>query len=218
MEVLEYINNDFKPFGKGTSIRDAQDFFEDVEFTHFPVVESNVYLGVISQDDVVFFESDKKISDYLYSLKGFFGKDKDDVITLLEIFAKNKTTLLPVLDGDKKFVGYYLIEDMIGLFTDYPFLNEYGSTLIVEKDMDNFSMAQVAQIVESNDLQPLGLMVTKMEGERVEVTIRLNHDVTDSLVQSFRRYGYEIINTVEADSYLQKLKERSDYLSKYLDI
>lgn len=218
MDSIEYINNDCKPFGKETSVEEAQDLFMEYGFSHFPVIEDQVYLGVVSQDDVLFFDSDKRIGDYLYSLKGFFGKDIDDVITLLEIFAKNKSTLMPVLDGNKKYVGYYLIEDIIGLFTDFPFLNNYGSTLIIAKDLDNFSMAQVAQIVESNDLQSLALMVTTMEKEKVEITIRLNRDVTDSLVQSFRRYGYEIINAVEADSYLLKLKERSDYLSKYLDL
>jgi serine phosphatase RsbU (regulator of sigma subunit) len=40
----------------------------------------------------------------------------------------------------------------------------------------------------------------------------------NEIIQTFRRYNYEIISDHQEDSYLLNLKERSDYLDKYLNI
>ena len=40
----------------------------------------------------------------------------------------------------------------------------------------------------------------------------------NEITQTFRRYGYVIISENEDDTYLTNLKERSDYLEKYLNI
>ena len=40
----------------------------------------------------------------------------------------------------------------------------------------------------------------------------------NEIVQTFRRYNYDIISKHEEDNYLSALKERSEYLEKYLSI
>ncbi len=40
----------------------------------------------------------------------------------------------------------------------------------------------------------------------------------NEIIQSFRRYDYEIISEHFEDNYINTLKERSDYLDKYLNI
>ena len=39
----------------------AQDFFMDVSFSHFPVLEDGIYLGSIVAEDIETFDTDKKI-------------------------------------------------------------------------------------------------------------------------------------------------------------
>ena len=39
----------------------------------------------------------------------------------------------------------------------------------------------------------------------------------NEIIQSFRRYNYEIISEHQEDNYLNTLKERSEYLDIYLD-
>ena len=217
-EINDYLNIDFKPFKKIDSISEIKSFFEESDFSHFPMVDEQLYLGSLKGDDVLFFDEEKIISDYSYTLKGFFCEKSHDLITVLDLFSKNKSNVMPVLDDDKKYVGYYHIEDMISLLCELPLFNEYGGILIVAKDADNYSLGQAAQIVESNNSHLLGLFVSKIEEQRVEITIKLSQDVTDEIIQSFRRFGYEIINAHYEDSYLLKLKERSEYLDKYLNI
>lgn len=103
-------------------------------------------------------------------------------------------------------------------FHDTPFLKEEGGIIVVEKEIDKFSMSQVAQIVESNNAKILGLLLSKISGNKIEITIKISQSGLNDIIQSFRRYEYEIISEHQEDSYLNSLKERSDYLDKYLNI
>ena len=79
-------------------------------------------------------------------------------------------------------------------------------------------MSQVTQIVESNNAKLLGLFISKTEANFIEVTLKVSDSSLNEIIQTFRRYEYEIISEHQEDSYLKNLKERSDYLDKYLNI
>jgi predicted transcriptional regulator len=46
MEITNYITTDLKPLTAKT-IGTVKDFFDDLNFSHFPVVEEGVYIGSI---------------------------------------------------------------------------------------------------------------------------------------------------------------------------
>jgi hypothetical protein len=79
-------------------------------------------------------------------------------------------------------------------------------------------MSQITQIVESNNGKLLGLFVSDSDNETIEITIKVTLGVVNDIIQSFRRYNYEIISEHNEDNYINNLKERSDYLDKYLNI
>ena len=136
----------------------------------------------------------------------------------MEIFAKNESNLIPVLDDKNTYLGYYELEDVIRFFHETPFLKEEGGIIVVEKESDKFSMSQVAQIIESNNAKILGLFISNVVGNKVEITVKISQSGLNDIIQTFRRYEYEIISEHQEDSYLNSLKERSDYLDKYLNI
>ncbi len=107
---------------------------------------------------------------------------------------------------------------MIRFLHETPFLKEEGGILIIEKEMNNFSMSQVAQIIESNNAKILGLFISNVANNKVEITVKISQSGLNDIIQTFRRYEYEIISEHQEDSYLNSLKERSDYLDKYLNI
>jgi len=82
----------------------------------------------------------------------------------------------------------------------------------------DYSMSQITQIVESNNGKLLGLFVSNVDIENVELTLKLSLGPINEIIQSFRRYNYEIVSEHHEDNYTSTLKERSDYLDKYLNI
>ena len=217
-KITEYITNDVKAIDSFDSIEAVQDFFSDLHFSHFPVLEDGVYIGSIAAEDIETFDSDKKIVDYRFTLEGFFTKTDTIWLDVLEVFAKNHTNLVPVLDENNSYVGYYEIADIIKFFHETPFLQEPGGIIVVRKGILDYSMSQITQIVESNNGKLLGLFISEAAVDSVEVTLKISLGAMNEIIQTFRRYNYEIISEHQEDNYINNLKERSDYLDKYLNI
>ena len=217
-EITEYITNDFKAIDSQDTISSVQTFFDDLHFSHFPVIEEGIYIGSIAAEDIETFDSDKKVSDYRFTLEGFFARTTTIWLDVLEVFAKNHTNLVPVLDENNTYVGYYEIEDIMRFFHETPFLKEPGAIIIVKKGILDYSMSQITQIVESNNGKILGIFISESDVDSLEVTLKISLGAMNEIIQTFRRYDYEIMSEHQEDNYINNLKERSDYLDKYLNI
>ena len=218
MEIRDYITTDFKAIDSQDSIATVKDFFDDLNFSHFPVVEQGIYIGSISFEDIENFDNDKKVVDYKYTLGSFFTRTDSIWLEVLEVFAKNHTNLIPVLDEKNSYVGYYEIDDIMSFFHQTPFLKEQGRIIKVKKGVLDYSMSQITQIVESNNGKLLGLFISESDVNSIEVTMKISLGAINEIIQSFRRYNYEIISEHQEDNYINSLKERSDYLDKYLNM
>ncbi len=217
-EIIDYINNDDKAIDGQQTIEALQDFFIDVPYSHFAVLNDGIYIGCIAAADVETFDTDKKVMDYKYALEGFFARDTMIWLDVLEVFAKNHTNIVPVLNQENAYLGYYELEDIVKFFHETPFLKEQGGIIVVKKSASEYSMSQITQIIESNNGKLLGLFISEADLESVQVTIKIALGGMNDIIQTFRRYNYEIVSEHNEDNYLNNLKERSEYLDKYLNM
>ena len=126
--------------------------------------------------------------------------------------------ILFVLDDQDNYLGYYELTDIISIFNETPFVGEPGGIITVAKGMSDYSFSEISQIVESNDAKLLGAFVSSIENDIVQITLKINNSTFSEIIQTFRRYKYNIISAHEEDNYLESLKDRSNYLNKYLNI
>ena len=219
MRLSEYIINDIKPLNGDNKISDLQLLFNQLTYSHIPVKDKdNNYLGSFSETDAHCFDGDKFISEYLYSIEDFYVRDTTIWLDVLEAFAKNSSNIMPVLDGSNKYLGYYELKDIISLFSESPFFSEAGGILVIEKGINDYSLSEISQIVESNNGKILGAFVSKMTSDLVQITLKIGNTGLNDIIQTFRRYSYNILSGHEEDGYIESLKERSDYLNKYLNM
>ena len=213
-----YLINDMNPLGLEATVKETQLLFNDVTYSHFPIMRDKTYLGCIAETDIRCFNIDKKLLDYQYSLEGFFVRDNANWLDILESFAQNNCNLMPVLDHDNNYLGYFELKDIMNLFNQTPFLSEPGHILIVEKGFMDYSFSEIAQIVESNSSRILGLFISSLENDVAQVTVKITNSDINTIVQTFRRYSYNIVSQHNEDIFLNNLKDRSKYLDKYLNI
>lgn len=218
MLLREYIINDIKPLNINDKVSDLKMMFNELTYSHLPIENNKVYLGCISETDVHCFEGKKTISDCSYALEGFFVRSDTNWLDVLESFAQHSCNIMPVLDAQNTYIGYYELNDVIGRFNETPFFSEPGGTLIIEKAIQDYSFSEISQIVESNDARLLGAFISKMENDVVQITLKIGNASLNEVIQTFRRYSYHVISGHEEDTYIESLKERSDYLDKYLKI
>jgi Mg/Co/Ni transporter MgtE len=217
-DLKDYITNDYKAIDTQETIESVQEFFHELTFSHFPITEEGIFIGSIVADDIETFDSDKKVTDYRYTLERFFARNNMIWLDVLEVFAKNHANLVPILDENNKYIGYYEIGDVISFFHETSFLKEQGAIIIVSQTILDYSMSQIVQIIESNNGKLLGLFISNSDLNTVEVTIKISSGSLNEIIQTFRRYNYDIISEHNEDNYINNLKERSDYLNKYLNM
>ncbi|WP_350285024.1 CBS domain-containing protein [uncultured Croceitalea sp.] len=218
MQLNNQILKNLPVYEVKTSLKEAIAFFEETTFSHVAVVEGGQFLGLLSENDHACFEADKSIETFRYDLESFFVKLETSWLDVLEKFARNEANLLPILDDSNKVLGYYDLNDIVSVFIGTPFFTEPGGILVVSKGIKDYSFSEIAQIVESNNNKLLGAFITESLNDIVQVTLKVNAANLNEIIQTFRRYNYTIDFGNDDDQFLEDLKQRSDYLEKYLNV
>lgn len=218
MNIQNQILTTLPVFDIETSISKAIDFFVETTFSHVAITENDVFIGLLSENDLASFESHQKVEQFRYDLEQFFVTAETSWLDVLEKFARNEANILPVVDAEVKVVGYYDLNDVVGEFIGTPFFNEPGGILVVSKGLKDYSFSEVSQIVESNNTRLLGAFISDSQNDVVQITMKIGASNLNEITQSFRRYNYEVVFGNSDDLFLEDLKERSDYLNKYLNV
>jgi predicted transcriptional regulator len=214
-----YIIKDLKPLSLKDSVEKAMSLFNQSEFSHLAVVSKNVYEGTLvyeqlEQNPNTAFKIDKVRS----LLHPIYATDKMNWFEILQIFATHNCNALPVVDQEKTYLGYFELNDFLNIFKSTPFLHENGYILTIAKDMKDYSFSEITQIVETNNATLFGAFVSGIEDGQSEIVLKLSYHDINNTIQTFRRYGYRILNEFKEDKYIDYLNERSAYLEKYLNI
>lgn len=218
MHIQDHILTDIPIFKIGDSLKKVIDFFEHNTFSHVAILEKEGFLGALSENDLDSFESDKKVEDYRYNLDTFFVREDSNWLDVLETFARNEANLLPVLNKVNMIIGYYDLTNIVSAFIDTPFFTEPGAIIVVAKGAKDYSFSEIAQIVESNNTKIIGAFITDLQNDVVQLTIKINASNLNEVIQTFRRYNYNILLGNKDDRFIENLKQRSDYLDKYLSV
>lgn len=219
MNINNYILKDITAIRLNDTIKSAQNLFKNFSITHFPIVENDKLVGSFAEADAQTIENKEDVlENYSYLFNPFFADEKATIIELIKIFADNNASIIPVLDSDKNYIGYYDLGDILEAFATSPFILEESETLVVEKLENDYSMSEVAQIVETNGGKITGIYISEKLDGYVQLTLKIVSNEINEIMQTFRRYDYKIISTHQNDLYLEDLKNRSEYLQKYLEM
>jgi len=219
MNIVNFIATDVKALKLTDTIGKAKMMFKELIFTHIPVVDEGNLYGTIAESDLLSFDDDTiELEKVQYMLQAFFAFEDINWLDLLKEFAINETNIIPILNQEKKYIGYIELADVLHHFNKTPFLQENGTILIISKNKNDYSLSEVAQIVESNEAKLFGAFVSKIDNDKAELTIKVVSNNINDVIHTFRRYDYSIILGIKEDEYLNDLKDRSAYLQKYLDI
>jgi CBS domain containing-hemolysin-like protein len=218
MHIQEHIITTIPVFEIKDTFEKVLDFFQDTTYSHVAVVEEGRFLGVFSENDAEALLPETKIEEFRYELQSFFVRGETNWLDVLEAFARNEANLLPILNEKEEVVGYYDLTDIVTVFIETPFFTDPGSILVVATGIKDYSFSEIAQIVESNNAKLIGGFITDTQNDIIQVTLKITTDNYNKVVQTFRRYNYHILFGNSDDQFLEDLKERSDYLNKYLNV
>ncbi len=208
----------FRAFGFDDKIQDAIETCKHYGFSHIPIVEKDIFRGMLRCDDLTEYDNQEGKLELLRDfIEKIYLSDKMTWTDTLALMIRNEANVLGVLDLSGKFMGIRLLDDIINFLAEKDFINKQGYILVIKKNTADFSISEVAQIIESDGGTILGILVNETNGE-TELEVKIHTEDINEIIQSFRRFDYTIISEIEEDLHLQELKEHSAFLKKYLEI
>jgi len=192
--------------------------YEEV-LSHFPVAENGVFRGVVRCEDLENLKGDEPLSAVQYLWENIFIPDTYvDWTRLFSKFLSEETNVLPLIDRDMHYLGVYLLEDLLEELSEIKAFAEDGTVIRLEKPADDFKMSQVAQVVEATGSKLLGILLVDENYRNTVADVKVQSRDLNELLQTFRRYDFEILSQHPEDRHLQELKENAEYLERYLNM
>lgn len=193
---------------------------EDYKLSHLPIVNNEEFLGLISEMDIYALNDfDAPLGNHTLSLKNPYVYTYQTIFDILKQVNALELTLIPVLDEKQRYTGSITLQKLLAKTAEILSLDNPGGLLFLEMSINDYSLTEIANIVESNDVKILNsVVINQPESTRVEVVLKLNTPEIQRVVQTFERYNY-LVKAVVADSYDEDdLRENYDSLMKYLNI
>lgn len=184
---------------------------------NLPVVENLKFLGCISMDDLEGISFTDLLKEHAYLIRKFSITAEASDLLVLSQFSQNQTDILPVLQKEK-LLGIIHLNDFLSSFADVPFLNFRGEEINLRKRRIDFTYSELSQIVETQNAKILGVYTSYVDQEFIELSLRLDHNGINEILQTLRRYDYEVLSYHEDDQHSESLKENSAYFDKFLNI
>jgi acetoin utilization protein AcuB len=197
-------------------------FWMDIfRISHLPIVNNEDFLGLISDKDIYDANmAEEPIGNHNLTLFSPFVTESQHIYEAIELASRLSLSVIPVLDHKNHYKGVITNNDLIHYFADFAALKEPGAIIILEMSMIDFSMAQISQIVESNEAKILSMYISSHSAStRIEVTLKINRRDLTSIIQTFTRYNYTIHSTFMDHDDMEGLYEnRYELFMKYLSI
>jgi glycine cleavage system regulatory protein len=96
-------------------------------------------------------------------------------------------------------------------------MKEHGGILVLEMNQVDYSLAQIAQIVESNNAKILSSYITSNEeSTHTEVTLKINTSNLTSIIRTFERYDYQVKAAYQDKDAEEDLRQRFDALMNFM--
>ena len=219
MIALELINNEIPPLTHLDSGEKALNWMEEFKVSHLPVLKNGNFVGVISESDILDqMELDKNLDKLFQHLPRPYALQSDHFYQVLARISTLKLTVLPILDENEKYLGCTSVQNLMTRIADTGSIKENGGILVLEMAKHDYSLAQIAQIVESNDARILSSYITSsIDSTNIEVTLKINKIELDRIIRTFERYDYIIKASFQKSSFADNLDFRYDALMNYLN-
>jgi predicted transcriptional regulator len=199
----------------------ALNWMEVFRVSHLPIVNNREFLGLISDTDIYDMNmADEPIGNHKLSLFSPFVYADQHVFEVIELVARLKLTVVPVLDREKNYLGLITNHDLIQYFAGLTAVTNPGAILVLELNQNDYSLSQIAQIVESNDASILSVYLRNHEDStKMDLILKINRTDISSIIQTFERYGYEIKASFMEDREMETFyADRYEEFMRYLNI
>jgi len=220
MLANELISDAIMPLKTSDTGLIALNWMEEFRVSHLPIVNDNDFLGLISESDIYEMNSyEEPLGNHVLSLQKPYVLKSQHVYEVIRQVFEQQLSLIPVIDDNKKYLGSITLPGLVRSFAKLAAVDSPGGIIVLEMGIRDYSLSEIARIIESNDASILSLYImTLPDSTKMEVTIKINRMDIGPVIQTFIRYNYIVKASIYEEELNESLKDRYDSLMKFLDI
>lgn len=219
MIAREIISTHFTPVLIGEEGETALRLMSDQWVKHIPVIDQGKLVGVLAKEALSNADLQEKIDSHVMNIVGKYVNAEDHFLEVLKHMTDHKLTAIPVVMENMNYIGTITQEEMMLQLANTDSMSQQGSLLVLEMKKQDYSLADIAHIVENEGSAILNVFITpSLEKEKIEVSIKINTQYLSSILASFERHDYIIKASYEENDYTETLRDRYEGLMSYLNI
>ena len=220
MLAVDLIRPDFPTVQSSDTVGHALGLMEDFKLTHLPLVDGSEYKGLFSESFLLDNDEDDALGEFSNQLaKPALFRDQHllDAFALMTNF---KIGLIPVTTPDHLYIGSFGKSALIAAIGSISAVQQPGGIIILDMNPTDYSLTQIAQIIEGNDARILASYISVQPGgsNKIDLTLKINREDLSAIIQTFNRYNYTIRASFHASSEDEEIKRRYEQFMNYLNM
>lgn len=219
--ITSLINTNIPPLKESDLVSKALAWMDEFKVSHLPVIDVNGKLiGNISESELIDSNTPKEpLNSLKILLDRSYVMNHQHYLDALKIFSKSNLTVLPVMDKNEVFEGVITAHTVLRSLQDISLVREKGAIISIFLHEKDYTMTQIANIVESSDAKILGSYVlSSPETKEIEVVLRLNRYEIRDVLQTFERFNYKVKALLDDKGYDDDIQDRYNHFMNYLNI
>lgn len=216
----DLITDEIPPLKTTDTVELALDWMEQFKVSHLPVVDKRELVGVVSETDLLDYEHPEEQINVskLHLLKPAIRQD-EHAYDLIRLMSSLNLTLIPVVDEKDIYRGCITLKGVVQNLSTMMSAQNPGGVIVLEMHQHDYSLTQIASIIESNDTKILSLHVSSHpDSTKLDVTIKVNREDLSRILQTFNRYNYSVKATFQHGDYNKGLDDRLNEFLHFLNI
>lgn len=213
------INSDLPVLSNQDDPINALNLMDQYRVAHLPVVRHGKFAGLVSETTLMGLESILEgQTDHDLDLLQISVQPDDHILDVLKIASQYHISVIPVTDKDNNYIGSISQEDLVEKLSEMQGAHQRGGIIVLEMWEKDYSLQQIARIIEENDAKILSTSVSPGEDGKIEVNLKVNQPEINPMIQSFERFGYHVKGNYQEPEYTEDLRKRYEELMRMLNI
>jgi acetoin utilization protein AcuB len=219
MHALDLITPDVPPLRPQDDVSRALEWMEEFKVAHLPVVEAGRLVGVVKDQDLVDRNDPRgAVGASMAQVELPFARGGQHIYEVMKLFSERGLTVVPVLDDMGRYLGCITEHEALRKLAEVTNIHEPGSVVVLEMNQVDYSLHEIARLVEANDGKVLSVYTHVMPGStRVEVTLKINREDISDVLRSFERYEYFVKTTYQGSRLHDDLRGRYEELMRFIN-
>ena len=220
MIAIDLITYDIPPLVHTDTGEKALIWMDEFKVSHLPVLKNGNFVGLVSETHILDKMNVSENLDVLFQhLPRPFVFSNAHLFEILSKISEFKISVIPILDELEQYLGCTSVFELMTSIANTSSMKEKGGILVLEVNEFDYSMAQIGQIVESNDAKILSsTILSDASSTKLDITLKINQEDLTSIIRTFERYDYVVKASFQNGAGTEDLQWRYDVLMNYLNL